>query len=78
MADQQDRPEPDHSEDPRRKEVGEGGYPEEGPPGAVSPDEPRERRGEEGETETGDAPGTSAPSDSPPGTATGNRDAAGG
>jgi hypothetical protein len=47
MADQQDRPEPDHSEDPRRAEVAEGGYAEEGPPGTVPPGESRERQGEE-------------------------------
>jgi hypothetical protein len=78
MADQQDRPEPDHSEDPRRTEVAEGGYAEEGPPGTVPPGESRERQREEDETGAGDAPGTSSPSDSPPGTASGNPDAAGG
>lgn len=81
MADQQDRPEPDHTEDPRGTEVGEGGYAEEAPPGTVPPGESRER-GEEADTEddadAGDAPSTSSPSDSPPGTASGNPDAAGG
>jgi hypothetical protein len=49
MADQQDRPEPDVTEDPRSKEVGEAGYEEEQPgdagggaPDADAPDDDSE------------------------------------
>jgi len=84
MADQQDRPEPDHTEDPRAKDVGDGGYPEEQPGDASPParDESGERQGPEadpGDDEaTERAPSTSSPSDSEPGAASGNPGAAGG
>jgi hypothetical protein len=77
MADQTDRPEPDHSEDPRRQDEGEGGYPEATPEG-TAPDagtgepDPAARAGADR------APDTSSPEESDPGTATGNPDAAGG
>jgi hypothetical protein len=77
MADQQDRPEPDHTEDPRTTGFGEGGYPEESPAGTESPDAPSDRRGDQPDADD-DAPGTSSDSESSPGTATGNPDAAGG
>jgi hypothetical protein len=81
MADQSDRPEPDHSEDPRRQESGQAGYAETAPEGAEpnaaggrGPDaEPdAERAGASG------APDTSAPEEGDPGQATGNPDAGGG
>ena len=61
---------PDHSRDPRDRDVG-AGYPEEQPGGA----QPGEQRDEE----SGDpgAPGTSSPQDGEPGQATGNPGAAG-
>jgi hypothetical protein len=77
MADQQDRPEPDHAEDPRKTGYGEGGYPEENPAGSESPEGPGARRDDEPDAGD-DAPGTSSPSESSPGTATGKPDAAGG
>jgi hypothetical protein len=86
MADQQDRPERDVDlEDPRGKEVGEGGYAEEQPGGDAGgrvgrrPGE-RERPDADppGDDEAADrAPSTSSPSDSEPGESTGNPGAAG-
>jgi hypothetical protein len=81
MTDQQDRPEPDHSEDPRAKEVGEAGYAEEQPGDAGGG--AGERRGAEsdppGDEEAADrAPSTSSPSEGGPEEASGNPDAAGG
>jgi hypothetical protein len=83
MADQQDRPEPDHSKDPRGKEVGESGYPEEQPGDAGPPASgggggagAGERTGDDEATER--APSTSSPSEGEPGEASGNPDAAGG
>ncbi len=80
MADQQDRPEPDHSEDPRDKEVGESGYAEEQPgdagPPAGGSEGSRERAGDDEAAER--APSTSSPSESEPGEASGNPGAAGG
>jgi hypothetical protein len=82
MADQQDRPEPDHTEDPRGKEVGgEGGYAEEQPgdstPPASGSGGARERQ--QGDDDATDrAPSTSSPSEGEPGEASGNPDAAGG
>jgi hypothetical protein len=82
MADQQDRPEPDHTEDPRGKGVGEGGYAEENPAATVPPGEPGEQREPDADTSAGEAageaPSTSSPSEGSPGQATGNPDAAGG
>jgi len=84
MADQTDRPEPDHTEDPRRQGASDAGYPESNPEEAVEPGSPGERQGPEAEPDPGEragadrAPGTSSPTDSDPGTATGNPDAAGG
>ena len=80
MADQQDRPEPDHSEDPRGTEVGQSGYPEEQPGGAGPPaggsEAPGEHAGDDEATER--APSTSSPSEGEPGEASGNPGAAGG
>jgi len=83
MADQSDRPEPDHAEDPRAGEVSDRGYPEsqpERPPGSGSSDYPEEGP-EHGGPATGQgetrAPGVSSPSESPPSKATGNPRAAG-
>ena len=75
MADQQDRPEPDHTEDPRDKEVGEGGYAEE-QPGDAGGGAADRRQGDDEATER--APSTSSPSEGEPGEASGNPDAAGG
>ena len=61
-------------EDPRGKDVAEGGYPEEQEPGADPSGGGTRRREEHG----GGAPGTSSPEESEPDTATGNPDAAGG
>jgi hypothetical protein len=83
MADQSDRPEPDHSEDPRRQETGEG-YPETSPEGAQPDGSPGgEEQGPEADAHAdragaGRAPGTSAPEEGDPQQATGNPDAAGG
>jgi hypothetical protein len=60
-------------EDPRGTDVAEGGYPEEQHPGADPSDGTRKRSEREG-----DAPDTSSPEESDPGTATGNPGAAGG
>jgi hypothetical protein len=60
-------------EDPRDTDVAEGGYPEEQQPGADPSDGTRKR-----EEREGDAPDTSSPEESGPGTATGNPGAAGG
>ena len=76
MADQQHRPEPDHSEDPREKEVGEGGYAEEQPGDAGGGAGTEEGTGDDEATER--APSTSSPSESEPGEASGNPGAAGG
>jgi len=81
MADQSDRPEPDHSEDPRRQDEADGGYAETGPEGASPGPEGDEQRPEaEPRTERAGAeraPGTSSPEEGDPGKATGNPDAAG-
>ena len=63
----------DTNEDPRGKDVGQGGYPEEQEPGA-DPSEGGTRKRAERE---GDAPDTSSSGESDPGTATGNPGAAG-
>ena len=81
MADQSDRPEPDHSEDPRRQETADAGSPETGPEG-TSPGPEGDEQGPEAEPhpERADAeraPRTSAPEEGDPGQATGNPDAAG-
>ena len=60
-------------EDPRGKDVADGGYPEEQEPGADPSGGTRKR-----EEHTDGAPSTSSPEESGPGTATGNPDAAGG
>ena len=60
-------------EDPRDTDVAEGGYPEEQHPGADPSGGTRKR-----EEREGDAPDTSSPEESDPGTATGNPGAAGG
>ena len=75
MADQSDRPEPDHTEDPRRQDTADAGYAETAPEGT-----PRGRRG----ASRGRAarrqpaptvpPSTSAPEEGDPGQATGNPD----
>jgi hypothetical protein len=76
MADQQDRPEPDHSDDPRDTEVGEGGYAEEQPGDAGGGSGGAGERA--GDDEAADrAPKTSSPSEGEPGEASGNPDAAG-
>jgi len=82
MADQSDRPEPDHDDDARDGEVGARGYPESQPEGADGgsdfPEEGPEHGGPalgHGETR---APGVSGEHDSPPSKATGNPRAAGG
>jgi hypothetical protein len=62
-----------HEDDPRGKDVAEGGYPEEQHPGADPSDGTRTH-----EKDDTDAPDTRSPSESGPGTATGNPDAAGG
>jgi hypothetical protein len=82
MTDQQDRPEPDHTDDPRSKEIGEGGYAEEQPgdaggrsggeSGGSAPDADAP-----GEDAADRAPSTSSPSETEPGEAGGNPDAAG-
>ena len=59
-------------EDPRGTDVADGGYPEEQEPGADPSGATRNRAERDG-----DAPGTSSPEESGPGTATGNPDAAG-
>jgi hypothetical protein len=64
--------EPDHSEDPRGTDVGEG-YPEEQEPGAA----PREGDVPDAHEDPPRAPSVRGPQDSGPGTATGNPDAAG-
>jgi hypothetical protein len=61
-------------EDPRGKDVAQGGYPEEQEPGA----DPSSGAARKREEHDGDAPDTSSPEESDPGTATGNPDAAGG
>ena len=76
MADQQDQPEPDHTEDPRDKEVGESGYAEEQPGDAGGGDSAERQQGDDEATDR--APSTSSPSESEPGEASGNPDAAGG
>ena len=72
-----DRPEPDFSEDPRKKGVGDQ-QPEENPegqiPGEGGPQKDPER--DAGGTGTS-APDTSSPEEGDPGQATGNPDAAG-
>jgi hypothetical protein len=88
MADQSERPEPDHSEDPRDGEVSDRGYPEsqpEAPPGASTSDYPEEgpERGADSDAVregAGEhrAPGVSSEHESPPSKATGNPRAAGG
>jgi hypothetical protein len=77
MADQSDRPEPDHSEDPRRQDEADAGYAETGPEGA-SPGPEGGERNSDAEPDAERAPGTSAPEEGDPGQATGNPDAAGG
>jgi hypothetical protein len=82
MADQSDRPEPDHSEDARRQDTGDAGYPETGPEG-TSPGPETDEQGPEAEPHADRAgadraPGTSSPEGGDPGQATGNPDAAGG
>jgi hypothetical protein len=62
-----------HEDDPRGKDVAEGGYPEEQHPGADPAEGSRKR-----ERDDTDAPDTSSADESGPGTATGNPDAAGG
>jgi hypothetical protein len=79
MADQQDRPEPDHSDDPRSKDIGEGGYAEEQPGGQGSSSERQDpEAGRDDDDEAQRAPGTSSASESGPGEASGNPDNAGG
>jgi hypothetical protein len=83
MADQSDRPEPDHTEDPRRQGMSDAGYPESDPAGAVPPGSAGEEQGPEAPPDPGQAagaaraPGTSSPDDGDPQQATGNPDAAG-
>lgn len=74
MADQSDRPEPDHTEDPRGQGTAQG-YPETNQEGAT----PREGTEEGPEAGAGgaDAPSTSSSDESGPRNATGNPDAAG-
>ena len=60
-------------EDPRGKDVGQGGYPEEQEPGADPGAGTRKREGDDS-----GAPDTSSDSESDAGTATGNPDNAGG
>jgi hypothetical protein len=80
MADQSDRPEPDHTEDARRQDTGDAGYPETAPEGTSEPAQPEgdEREPEAERTGADRAPETSAPEEGDPGQATGNPDAAGG
>ena len=82
MADQSERPEPDHSEDPRRQETGEG-YAETSPEGGEPDAPPGEEQSPESEAHprragAERAPGTSTPEEGDPQQATGNPDAAGG
>ena len=72
MADQSERPEPDHAEDPRKTGVSDQ-QPEEAPGEQV----PRES-GARGGSDAGGAPGTSPEEEGRPGQATGNPRAAGG
>ena len=65
-----DEREPDLSEDPRRQDEGQGGYPEENPAGGGGQD----RSGAGGES----APDTEGGQDESPSGATGNPGAAGG
>jgi hypothetical protein len=74
MADQQDRPEPDHTEDPRKQQTGEG-YPEVQPEGA-SPVEGTEQ-GPEAGTGGSDAPQSDDPAERDTEATTGNPNAAG-
>lgn len=67
MSDQERTP--DHTEDPRKQEEGEGGYPETQPGGGGG--DPRKR---EGDT---DAPSQSSPDEGDPEQSTGNPGAAG-
>jgi hypothetical protein len=63
-----------HEDDPRGKDVAEGGYPEEQHPGADPAEGTRKRDGGGKEN----APGTSSENESGPEEATGNPGAAGG
>jgi hypothetical protein len=79
MADQSDRPEPDHTEDPRRQDTADAGYPETAPEGTAEDDEEDPEAEPDAERAGADrAPSTSAPEEGDPGQATGNPDAAGG
>ena len=73
-----ERDEPDFSEDPRKKGVGDQ-QPEESPEGQVpgSGGDDAGRTGREAGPPGGDAPDTSHPQEGDPGQATGNPDAAG-
>lgn len=81
MAEQSDRPEPDHREDPREGEISDKGYPESQPegerPGSEFPEEGAEHGGPALGQEETRAPSTAGPEDSGPRNATGNPRAAG-
>ena len=70
-----DHPEPDFSDDPRKKGVGDQ-QPEENPEGQI-PDEGGPQKGPERDAGGAAAPDTSSPREGDPGQATGNPDAAG-
>jgi hypothetical protein len=62
-----------HEDDPRGKDVGQGGYPEEQHPGAEPAEGTRKR-----DPDDSDAPGTTSENEGGPQEATGNPGAAGG
>jgi hypothetical protein len=76
MADQSDRPEPDHAEDPRRGEDSESGYPET-QPDDVAGEATKGGGGPRRDTGSTDAPSTSSRDEGDAGEATGNPRAAG-
>jgi hypothetical protein len=82
MADQSDRPEPDHADDPRRGEMSDTGYPESQPEDVSGetgyPDKGAEHGGPGVGDEETSSPSTSSERESGSREATGNRRAAGG
>lgn len=69
--------EPDHTEDPRQKDTGQG-YPEEGQPDPGHGEHAEEHGDTDTQRERDHAPGTASDEDGDPDQATGNRGAAGG